>query len=128
MMASPEGWLEDFGTGQLTNGHAEVKLASDFAEIVDSDLFHVFLTPQGESNSLYVKAKNTIGFEVQEQQGGTSSITFSYRVVAKHRNNPGDRLARIPLPGRPIRRLPSLHNFPTSPGHRSPSRQPARPH
>jgi hypothetical protein len=41
------------------------------------------LTPEGDSRGLYIRKRSASGFEVREQQGGRSSLTFSYRVVAR---------------------------------------------
>jgi len=38
------------------------------------------------------------GFVVKERKGGASSGTFSWRVVAKRKDNPGKRLAKFDLP------------------------------
>jgi hypothetical protein len=94
-MESPESWFEDFGEGMLENGKASVALDEDFAYLVHTDKYHVFLTPHGDSNGLYVSRRSTKGFEVHEQKGGTSSLTFSYRVVAKRKDIKGQRLAKV---------------------------------
>jgi hypothetical protein len=48
-MESPENWFEDFGRGQLNQGHATVKLDPIFAETVNTEVeYHVFLTPKGD--------------------------------------------------------------------------------
>jgi hypothetical protein len=80
---SPESWLEDFGNGELVDGIANVSLESDFAQIVRADDYHVFLTPYGDSNGLYVSRRMPNGFEVREQRQGTSRLPFGYRVVAR---------------------------------------------
>jgi hypothetical protein len=43
----------------------------------------VFLTPNGDCKGLYVASKTAGGFEVRELGGGTSNISFDYRIVAK---------------------------------------------
>ncbi|GAB4272998.1 MAG: hypothetical protein Kow0080_20050 [Candidatus Promineifilaceae bacterium] len=92
---SPEVWLEDFGSGQLQNGVAQVAIDPVFASSVDlSGEYHVFLTPLGDSNGLYVANKTATGFEVRESGGGTSNIGFDYRIVA-HRT--GYESLRMPL-------------------------------
>jgi len=91
----PENWFEDFGRGQLVEGRAQVELDSEYAAMVELDDYHIFLTPEGDSAGLYVTGKTSAGFEVREQQGGTSSLTFSYRVAARRKDVPGERLARI---------------------------------
>lgn len=92
---SPEVWLEDFGSGQLQNGVAQVVIDPVFASSADlNGEYHVFLTPLGDSNGLYVANKTATGFEVRESGGGTSNIGFDYRIVA-HRA--GYESLRMPL-------------------------------
>ncbi len=92
---SPEVWLEDFGSGQLQNGAAQVAIDPIFASSVDLEgEYHVFITPLGDSNGLYVTNKTATGFEVRESGGGSSSIGFDYRIVA-HRA--GYETLRMPL-------------------------------
>ncbi len=100
-MESPESWFEDFGEGKLVNGKAEVKLDPDFAAVVKTKHYHVFVTPYGDSHGLYVAKRTDTGFEVREQQGGKSSVEFSYRVVAKRKDIAGERLKKFSLPPAP---------------------------
>jgi hypothetical protein len=97
---SPESWYEDFGRGELVEGRARVEFDPDFAAIlgIDDGHYHVFLTPEGDSNGLYVSSRNPTAFEVHEQQGGTSNLTFSYRVVAKRKDGQPERLAKLEEP------------------------------
>jgi hypothetical protein len=96
---SPESWFEDFGKGSLVNGVACVKLDPDFVAIVNNDDYHVFISPNGESNGLFVDAQTPEGFEVREQKGGASSLTFSYRIVAKRKDIAGPRFENVDAPG-----------------------------
>jgi len=83
---SPENWMEDFGSAQIKNGVATVIIDPTFAETVsESDPYHIFLTPNGDSKGLYVANKTATSFEVRESGGGTSSLSFDYRIVAKRR-------------------------------------------
>jgi hypothetical protein len=87
---SPQAWLEDFGTAQLRDGTAFVKLEALFAKAIQADSsYHVFLTPLGETQGLYVAKKTPTGFEVREQGGGTSDIAFDYRIVAQPAGDTG---------------------------------------
>ena len=91
---SPENWFEDFGSGQLSNGTATVSLEPTFRQTVNTDTdYHVFLTPNGDSRGLYVAQKTATSFEVREQGGGTSSIAFDYRIVARRKGYEEIRLA-----------------------------------
>ena len=83
---STGNWFEDFGSGKLNNGVVEIQLDSLFAQTVNTDVdYHVFLTPNGNCNGLYVARKTPTGFEVRELGQGTSSISFDYRIVARRR-------------------------------------------
>jgi hypothetical protein len=100
-MESPESWFEDFGTARLVRGKATVKLDRRFAAVIRPDRLHVFLTPEGECRGLYVSRKSTTGFEVRELQEGTSSLRFTYRVVARRKDVEAPRFARARLPEKP---------------------------
>jgi len=45
--------------------------------------YHVFLSPEGDCKGLYITNKSANGFDVREIGGGTASVAFSYRIVAK---------------------------------------------
>jgi len=100
-MESPESWFEDFGAARLVRGRARVAIARDFAAVVRTADYHVFLTAEGDSQGLYVSRKTRTGFEVREQQRGASSLRFSYRIVARRKDIPGRRMPRIKRPARP---------------------------
>jgi hypothetical protein len=53
----------------------------------------VFLTPNGDCKGLYVAQKSATSFVVRELGGGTSSIAFDYRIMAKRRGYEGIRMA-----------------------------------
>jgi hypothetical protein len=69
-LESPQSWFEDFGRSRISQGRARVELDSDFAALVQTTDYHVFLTPEGDSNGLCVRGRNSDSFEVCEQQGG----------------------------------------------------------
>jgi hypothetical protein len=95
-MQSPENWFEDAGTAQLVDGTARVNLESVFEQTVNTGVeYHVFLTPDGDCKGLYVSAKTASGFEVRELGGGTSSIPFEYRIMAKRVGYEKVRLADV---------------------------------
>jgi hypothetical protein len=97
-LESPESYFEDFGRGILRHGRARVTLDRDFAAVVRRGTYYVFLTPEGDSNGLYVSRKSATGFEVREQNRGTSNLTFGYRVVAKRKDVQGQRLEKVAVP------------------------------
>jgi hypothetical protein len=90
----PENWFEDAGSGQLSNGEVVVNLESVFGETVNTDInYRVFLTPNGDCRGLYVAQKTPTSFVVRELGGGTSSIAFDYRILAKRKGYESIRLA-----------------------------------
>jgi hypothetical protein len=95
---SPEAWFEDFGTASLTNGEVLVLIDPLFATAVNlnSD-YHVFLTPMGESDNLYVADQTPTSFTVREANGGRASISFHYRIVAKRQGYEEIRFETITL-------------------------------
>jgi hypothetical protein len=93
---SPENWMEDFGSGVLQRGVAVVKIDPTFAETVsDTAEYHVFLTPKADSKGLYVINETAASFEVRESGGGTSTLAFDYRIVAKRRGYEAVRLTDV---------------------------------
>jgi len=93
---SPENWMEDFGSGSLSGGAVVVTIDAAFAETVSGDAsYKVFLTPNGESKGLYVTNKTATSFEVRESGGGTASIGFDYRIVAKRRGFEAQRMVDV---------------------------------
>jgi hypothetical protein len=91
-----ENWFEDAGAAQLVNGVARVNLEAIFGQTVNTQIeYHVFLTPDGDCKGLYVSAKNASGFEVHELGGGTSSVAFEYRIMAKRVGHESERLLDI---------------------------------
>jgi hypothetical protein len=65
--------------------------------------YHVFVTAEGDSNGLYVSARTPREFEVREQGGGASTLTFSYRVVVRPKDVEPERLQVF----KPPRELPA---------------------
>jgi hypothetical protein len=92
---SPENWFEDFGSAELKSGVAWVPLDASFAEATNAAVtYHVFLTPSGDSNGLYVARKTATGFEVREHGGG-SNVAFDYRIVVRRRGYETIRMAEV---------------------------------
>jgi hypothetical protein len=85
-MQSPEVWFEDFGSSTLHNGSAHISLEPLFGGTVNSGVeYHVFLTPKGECEGLYIASEGPEGFDVRELRHGKSSVGFDYRIVAKRK-------------------------------------------
>src|SRR4029077_7015331 len=50
-----EPTIEDFGTGMLVNGRADVALDQEFANVIDSNAkYFVWAMPEGDCRGLYV--------------------------------------------------------------------------
>lgn len=104
-----ENWFEDFGAAQLVHGVAVVKIDPAFAETVNGEAgYHVFLTPQGDCEGLYVTNKTAIGFEVHELRKGASSVSFDYRITARRAGHEVERMVDVTeqMRGDPIGRVP----------------------
>jgi hypothetical protein len=83
---SAENWYEDYGSGQLHSGSAQITLDPGFAQTVNTTVdYHVFLTPKGDCKGLYVANETAIGFEVHELGRGTAGVAFDYKIVAKRK-------------------------------------------
>lgn len=92
---SPESWFEDFGRARLVRGKATVRLDRTFAAVVRTGDYHVFVCPEGDCRGLCVGGRTRHGFEVRELQKGTSTLGFSYRIVAKRKDVSGVRFKKI---------------------------------
>jgi hypothetical protein len=91
-----ENWFEDAGSGQLSNGSVIVTLEPTFAQTVNTGMdYYVFLTPNGDCKGLFVAQKTRGSFEVRELGGGTSSIAFDYRIMARRQAYENTRLADV---------------------------------
>ena len=106
---SASATLEDFGTARLAGGVANVSLEPAFASTIDRSAYRVFLTPMGDTRGLFVSVKTPTGFEVREAQGGHSTVSFDYRIVARPMDAKNDRLPLAPTMRNPRSLRPSLH-------------------
>lgn len=94
--------MEDFGEAQLVGGRAIVRLDPRFASTIDGRFrYLVFLTPQGDSNGLYVTQKTAEAFVVREHNDAPNfrgradaNVVFDYRIVAQPY---GPTTERLPL-------------------------------
>jgi hypothetical protein len=93
---APENWFEDFGSGKLVGGVATVALDPAYAQTVNVNVsYHVFVTPKGDCEGLYVAKETPEGFEVHELRGGKSSVDFDYRIVARRKGYEAVRMADV---------------------------------
>ncbi len=96
-MESPESWFEDFGNARLAGGRAEVTIDPEFAIVADLSDYHVFVTPYGDTQGLYVIGRTPTGFTVQEHDCGAGEVPFAWRVVARRKDISAERLAKVVL-------------------------------
>jgi hypothetical protein len=109
---SPESWIEDFGTGTLVNGKAVVSLDPDFAAVVQTQGYLVFLTETGAHSHLAVTAQTASGFTVEAETAGASG-GFNWRVVAKPKTD--KKLSRLEKFTPPQVKLPDPATLPQPP-------------
>jgi hypothetical protein len=100
-MESPECWFEDFGFGQLVAGEGAVQLDPGFAAVVNTDVYHVFITEYDDHHGLYVTKRSSAGFEVRAKDG-TATGTFGYRVLAKRKDIMAKRFEAVTMPERTL--------------------------
>jgi hypothetical protein len=95
---STEVWFTDYGFGQLQHGQATIAIDPLFLETVDlSQPYLVFLQAEsGQCKGLAVENKRADSFQVVELDAGFSSSPFGYRLVAKRRGYPTERLRPFP--------------------------------
>ncbi len=91
---APQNWFEDFGEAQLVNGVAVVTLDPDFIQTVNTNTnYKVFPVANGDCKGLYVTNKTANSFEVHELGGGTSNISFDYRITVLRKKYESVRFA-----------------------------------
>ena len=81
-------YFADYGEGQLSSGKAHISLDPEFLQTVTIDAQHpmmVFVQVEGDCKGVYVTNKTSTSFDVNELQGGTSNLSFSYRIVCKRK-------------------------------------------
>jgi hypothetical protein len=102
--------MEDVGEARLVNGRAYVRLDTAFSSTIDHQTnYLVFLTPEGDSRGLFVTNRTIGGFEVGENQGGRSTLAFSYRIVAKPYGDNAPRLPSADYFKRAQQAVPRIH-------------------
>ncbi|MBX2979304.1 MAG: hypothetical protein KF905_08425 [Flavobacteriales bacterium] len=107
---APENLFQDYGSGQLRNGRAQITLDPILAFNIlvdDTHPLRVFVQLEGDCNGVYVTNKSGTGFDVVELAGGTSNVPFTYTVVANRADevNPDGTISRY-----------SVERFPPAPG------------
>jgi len=104
--------VEDTGTAQLVGGSAVVLLDPTFAASIDAKSgYRVLLTPRGDTQGLFVAAMAADRFIVRESQGGRTTVSFDYRVLAPEFGAARQRMtaARAATPGVSLPAIPKLN-------------------
>jgi hypothetical protein len=116
-LASPDSWIIDVGSATLDlHGHATVPLAPDFAALIDTSTYQVFVTPYGESEGLFVGRRTPTSFDVASHHGGReANIAFGWQVIGKRKDIVASRSATAPAQLQPA--TPKKPEIPTPPAH-----------
>jgi hypothetical protein len=116
---SPESWFEDFGESRIEGSRAIVMLDPDFAVLVETADYQVFLTSY-DPVQLYVSNRRPESFEVRVTPGtggegqvapGEVLARFGYRVVARRNDIRPERLERVRLGEEPLEEATAPSNF-----------------
>jgi hypothetical protein len=89
---APEVLFEDYGTGYLANGIATISIdpiLTNNITVNDEHPLKVFIQLEGDCNGVYVTDKTAAGFVVKELNSGTSSVSFSWHIVANRKDEIG---------------------------------------
>ena len=88
--------VEDVGEARLVAGQTFVRIDPRFRATMNAGRpYLVFVTPQGDTDGLFVTQKTPVGFTVREHVG-RSDIAFDYRIVAEPIDGPSVRLPAAP--------------------------------
>ncbi len=86
---APENLFQDYGAGQLVNGHASITLDPILSKNIlvnEEHPLRVFVQLRGDCNGVYVANETPTGFEVVELMGGSSNAKFNWSVTANRAN------------------------------------------
>ncbi|MEI7661600.1 MAG: hypothetical protein WCK34_05370 [Bacteroidota bacterium] len=86
---APEILMNDYGAGKLHEGFCHIEIDPLFSENIISTTDHplrVFIQPEGACRGVFVTNKSVTGFDVVEQEGGKSDISFSWAIVANRKD------------------------------------------
>ncbi len=98
---SPESWFEDFGEARLRKGVCQVKLDAEFAALVDTSHYQVFLTAY-DPVPLYVSKRSPKGFEIRAMGEAAGMARCAYRIVAKRADVKAPRFAKVKISAAPM--------------------------
>ena len=98
---SPEAWIQDLGSGQMTGGHAVVTLDNRFLQCVtlaDPTQMRVFVQFTSPPPASYYVTKNAAGFEVVDGSGAPTTASFDWIVMGRWKGWESVRFAPAPGP------------------------------
>jgi hypothetical protein len=122
---APQNWFEDAGEAAMVNGAAVVELDSTYIQTVSTGMkYQVFLTPYGDCKGLYVTNRTANSFEVHELGGGTTSLSFGYRIMALRKKYENVRFADHTHDLDPMKKLPGGHAAAKQQSH-TPTKKPS---
>jgi len=115
---APEILFQDYGVGKLVNGEVRIEIDPILAKNIFVDENHplkVFVQLKGDCKGVYVTNESATGVTVQELQGGTSNVAFSYQIVANRadrKDSNGNILSkhqdvRLPIAPKPLNEITS---------------------
>jgi hypothetical protein len=71
------------GTGTLIEGKAIIDFDDKYLVLISSqDPIIITVTPNGQTNGVYIESSKATGFTVVENNAGKSNVTFSWIAVA----------------------------------------------
>ena len=82
---APENLFQDYGSGQLVNGKAQIQLDPNLTKniaVSEAHPLRVFIQLEGDCKGVYVTNKSAQGFDVVELGKGQSNVNFSWTVSA----------------------------------------------
>lgn len=85
---SMDAEVSDKGRASLQNGNCFVSFSDEFKLVMSADLDEmiVVVTPMGNTQGVYISSITANGFEVKENNSGTSSVNFNWMVTTKQKN------------------------------------------
>jgi hypothetical protein len=70
------------GKGKLQNGKVVIRFSEEFTKLIsENEDLTITVTPLGSSKGLYIKEYSALGFVVQENEGGNSTLDFNWIAV-----------------------------------------------
>lgn len=75
--------VQSRGKAQLAGGQVFIPFSADFAKVIsDPQDLVITVTPQGNTNGVYVSSVTSNGFTVMENNNGSSTVTVSWIAIA----------------------------------------------